>query len=42
MPDIIGGNTAAPWVMIGERAAHFLLNPHQEMVQPPVALMAEA
>jgi choline dehydrogenase-like flavoprotein len=29
MPNIIGGNTAAPSMMIGERAAHFLLNPHQ-------------
>ncbi|OSZ74668.1 GMC family oxidoreductase [Hydrogenophaga sp. IBVHS1] len=41
MPNIIGGNTAAPSMMIGERAAHFLLSP-QEVVRPPVALMAEA
>lgn len=27
MPNIIGGNTAAPSMMIGERAAHFLLHP---------------
>ncbi len=27
MPDIIGGNTAAPSMMIGERAAAFLLQP---------------
>jgi choline dehydrogenase len=26
MPDIIGGNTSAPSMMIGERAAHFILN----------------
>lgn len=27
MPSIIGGNTAAPSMMIGERAAHFVLHP---------------
>lgn len=26
MPDIIGGNTSAPAMMIGERAAHFILH----------------
>jgi choline dehydrogenase len=34
MPTIIGGNTAAPSMMIGERAASFLLGkralPHEE------------
>ena len=27
MPNIIGGNTAAPSMMIGERAAEFILRP---------------
>jgi choline dehydrogenase-like flavoprotein len=26
MPNVIGGNTSAPSMMIGERAAHFILN----------------
>lgn len=30
MPDIIGGNTAAPSMMIGERAAEFIIARHQE------------
>ena len=40
MPNIIGGNTAAPSMMIGERAARFLLNPQEAAVHSEVTLAA--
>ncbi|MFO1218740.1 MAG: GMC family oxidoreductase N-terminal domain-containing protein [Burkholderiaceae bacterium] len=34
MPNLIGGNTAAPAMMIGERAAHFILDADSQTVVP--------
>ncbi|MCW5654371.1 GMC family oxidoreductase N-terminal domain-containing protein [Hydrogenophaga sp.] len=42
MPNIIGGNTAAPSMMIGERAAHFMLNPAMAAVATAGELTAAA
>jgi choline dehydrogenase-like flavoprotein len=40
MPDIIGGNTAAPSMMIGERAAAFILQPTAARAAAPAAALA--
>ena len=42
MPDIIGGNTSAPSMMIGERAAAFLLDAAAPAHRPAAAALLPA